>query len=70
MLVFGQTAMFFYLLHRIVLEGLGQWCGLRGQWGLLETYTVSVVFTALLYPVCVWYRSYKRNHPTGLTRFI
>ncbi|MHC4302096.1 MAG: heparan-alpha-glucosaminide N-acetyltransferase domain-containing protein [Planctomycetota bacterium] len=69
-LVFGQTALFFYLIHRVVLEGLAQWCGLRSRWGLRETYIISVVFTALLYPVCVWYRDYKRNHPKGLTRFI
>jgi uncharacterized membrane protein len=70
MLVLGQTALFFYLVHRIVLEGLAQWCGLRGQWGLPETYIISVVFIAALYPICLWYRSYKKAHPKGWTQFV
>lgn len=70
LLVFGQTSMFFYLIHRVVLEGLAQWCGLRGFGGLGTTYIVSIVFLALLYPVCRWYRSYKKEHPGGWTSFI
>lgn len=70
LLVFGQTAMFFYLLHRIVLEGLAQWCGLRGAGGLGATYAVSAVFLLILYPLCRRYCSYKREHPGGWTRFI
>ena len=70
LLVFGQTAMFFYLIHRIVLEGLAQWCGLRGAGGLYVTYAVSIVFLLILYPLCRRYRSYKREHPGGWTRCI
>ena len=70
MLVFGQTAMFYYLIHRVVLEGLAQWGGLRGQWGLRETYIISVVFVIILYPMCLWYRKYKKNHPTGWAQFV
>ncbi|MHC5165898.1 MAG: heparan-alpha-glucosaminide N-acetyltransferase domain-containing protein, partial [Planctomycetota bacterium] len=70
LLVFGQTAMFFYLVHRIVLEGLAQWGGLRGQWGLRETYIAAGVFLVILYPMCLWYRSYKKAHPQGWTQFV
>jgi uncharacterized membrane protein len=70
LLVFGQTAMFFYLIHRIVLEGLAQWGGLRGQWGLRETYIAAGVFLVILYPMCLWYRSYKKAHPQGWTQFV
>ncbi len=70
LLVLGQTAMFYYLVHRLVLEGLAQWGGLRGQWGLRETYIISAVFIAVLYPMCLWYRSYKKKHPTGWTQFV
>jgi uncharacterized membrane protein len=70
MLVFGQTAMFYYLIHRFVLEGLAQWGGLRGQWGLPATYIISAVFIVALYPMCLWYRKYKKAHPTGWAQFV
>ena len=70
LLVFGQTAMFFYLIHRVVLEGLAQWCGLRGFAGIGATYLISIVFLILLYPLCLWYRGYKKEHPGGWTSFI
>ncbi|MFC1765625.1 DUF1624 domain-containing protein [Planctomycetota bacterium] len=70
LLVFGQTAMFFYLIHRVVLEGLAQWCGLRGRGEILTTYVVSAIFLIALYPLCRWYRTYKQNHRGGWTRFI
>jgi uncharacterized membrane protein len=70
LLVFGQTSMFFYLLHRLVLEGLAQWGGLRGAGTIATTYIVSAIFLALLYPLCLWYRTYKQEHPGGWTRFI
>ena len=70
LLVFGQTAMFFYLIHRVVLEGLAQWCGLRGFAGIGATYLISLIFLALLYPLCLWYRGYKKEHPGGWTSFI
>jgi uncharacterized membrane protein len=33
LLVFGQTAMFFYLVHRVVYETAATWLDLRGDWG-------------------------------------
>ena len=70
LLVFGQTGMFFYLIHRVVLEGIAQWGGLRGAGGIITTYVISLVFLVLLYPLCRWYRGYKQNHPGGWTSFI
>jgi len=70
LLVFGQTAMFFYLIHRVVLEGLAQHCGLRGRGGIVTTYVVSLIFLMALYPLCRWYRGFKKVHPGGWTRFI
>ena len=70
LLVFGQTAMFFYLIHRVVLEGLAQWCGLRGFGGLGTTYLITLIFLILLYPACRWYGAYKKSHPGGWTSFI
>jgi uncharacterized membrane protein len=70
LLVFGQTAMFFYLIHRVVLEGLAQWCGLRGVGTIATTYLASIVFLIILYPLCRWYRAYKQEHPGGWTTYI
>ena len=70
LLVFGQTAMFFYLVHRIVLEGLAQWCGLRGFGGIGITYLITAILLILLYPLCRWYRQFKKDHPGGWTSFI
>ena len=70
LIVFGQTAMFFYLLHRLVLESIAHWFDYRGFGGLEETYITAVVMLVVLYPLCLWYRRVKQSHPQSLLRFI
>lgn len=58
LIVFGQTPLFFYLLHFYVLALCGfvffrEAASLEGAW------LVWAVVVAALYPVCVWYRSFK-----------
>ena len=62
-LVFGQTAMFFYLVHRLAFEIPATRFGLRGAGDLTTTYVVAALLL-LLYPACRWYRSFKAAHPT------
>jgi uncharacterized membrane protein len=62
LLVFGQTAMMFYLVHRLVLEGSATYGGLRHFADLQTTYIISIVMLILLYPFCLWYRGYKAKH--------
>ena len=62
LLVFGQTAMIFYLMHRLILEGTATHGGLRHFADLNTTYIVSIVMLILLYPFCLWYRGYKAKH--------
>jgi uncharacterized membrane protein len=69
-LVFGQTAMFFYLVHRLVLEVPATYFGLRGAGDLSTTYIVSVVMLVLLYPLCVWFRTFKAAHPDSFLKYI
>lgn len=69
-LVFGQTAMFFYLAHRLVLEVPATYFGLRGVGGLATTYIVAAVLLVLLYPICRWYRSLKRAHPDSFLKYV
>lgn len=70
LLVFGQTALFFYIAHQVVLLVPAAAGGLFGRFGLGAVFPIALAVLALLYPVCRWYRSYKRAHPTGWPRFI
>jgi hypothetical protein len=69
-LVFGQTAMFFYLVHRLVLEVPATYFGLRGVGDLSTTYIVAVVMLALLYPACRWFRTTKAAHPDSFLKYL
>ena len=63
LLVFGQTAMIFYLVHRLILEGTATHLGLRHFSDLTTTYIITIVMLMLLYPFCLWYRGFKAKHP-------
>lgn len=68
--VFGQVALFYYLLH-IHLMHLAAWVlGVRDKLGLVSCYVGALATLAVLYPVCRAYRSYKASHPTSLARFV
>lgn len=70
LLVFGQTAMFFYLAHRLVMEVPATYFGLRGAGDLTTTYVVTAVLLVLLYPACRWYRSFKARHPDSVLKYL
>ncbi|HEX7236113.1 MAG TPA: heparan-alpha-glucosaminide N-acetyltransferase domain-containing protein [Gammaproteobacteria bacterium] len=69
-LVFGQTAMFFYLAHRLAFEVPATYVGLRGTGDLVTAYAVALAMLALLYPACRWYRSFKSAHPTSFLKYL
>jgi len=62
LLVFGQTSMIFYLVHRLTLEGSATYGGLRHFADIHTTYIVTIVMLILLYPFCLWYRQFKLKH--------
>lgn len=68
--VFGQTAMFFYLVHRLAFEILATYFGMRGIDGLAATYGASAIALVLLYPACRWYSSVKAAHPRSILKYI
>lgn len=68
--VFGQTAMFFYLVHRLAFEIPATYFGLRGAWGIGATYAASAILLVLIYPACLWYRRLKRAHPTSFLKYL
>ena len=70
LLVFGQTAMFFYLAHRLVLEVPATYFGLRDTGTLTTTYVVAAAMLVWLYPACRWYRSLRAAHPNSFLRYL
>jgi uncharacterized membrane protein len=69
-LVLGQTAMFYYLVHRFVFDASASYGGLLGVGTISATYTVGIVALVVLYPLCLWYRSFKAAHPKSLLRYL
>jgi uncharacterized membrane protein len=70
LMVFGQTALFFYLLHVHILKGVAVALGIYKTEGLGVVYLGWVAVLALLYPVCRWYLGVKRRHPDSALRFV
>ena len=70
LMVFGQTALFFYLFHVHILKGTAVALGIYKTEGLWVVYLGWVVLLALLYPVCRWYLGVKRRHPDSVLRFV
>jgi hypothetical protein len=69
-LLFGQVALFYYLLHIHLLHLVGWALGLRHSLGLESAWLGALGALLVLYPACRWYRGYKAAHPNGLARFI
>jgi uncharacterized membrane protein len=70
LLVLGQTALFFYLLHVHALT-LAAWAlGASHRAGLVGTYAAAAAVVVGLYPLCERYRRYKLAHPDGWARYI
>jgi uncharacterized membrane protein len=69
-LVFGQTSMFFYLIHRLAFEVPATYFGLRGVGDLTTTYVVAAVLLVSIYPACRWYRALRSAHPTSVLKYI
>ena len=66
-LVFGQTALFFYLAHFGVLTTV-KYLFEPGE--LAQTYWITLLVLITLYPICRIYRSLKWRHPQSLLRFL
>ena len=69
-LVLGKTALFFYLMHFLLLGVGASALGLVGHGGLAHTYAAAAAVVVALYPACLWYGRYKAAHPGGFTQYI
>ncbi len=70
LVLLGQTAFFFYLLHVHLLEGAAHGLGLVRQEGLAGAFVAAAIAVAILYPLCAVYRRYKAAHPDGWARYV
>jgi uncharacterized membrane protein len=68
-LVLGQTAMFYYLVHRVLYDASAAYLGLLGVGTISATYGVAIPSIVILYPLCLWYRSVKRAHPESFLKY-
>jgi uncharacterized membrane protein len=70
LLVFGQTALFFYMAHMFILGGSAVLStGGIALRGLSETYLVAGLTVIVLYPACLGYRALKKRHPKSLLQY-
>ena len=70
MLVLGQTAMFYYLVHRVVFDATAFYGDLAGFGTIWATYTIGIVALLALYPLCRWYRGFKAAHPRSFLKYL
>jgi uncharacterized membrane protein len=68
-LLFGQTAMFYYLLHRLALEIPATYFGVRGFGDISTTYIVWALMLVPLYYACRWYRDFKAAHSDSVLKY-
>jgi uncharacterized membrane protein len=76
LLLIGQTALFFYLLHIHLLKLVGVLTGGHdaktdhGSFGLWSAYVFGLAIVFALYPLCAWYRRKKAAHPRSLLQYV
>jgi uncharacterized membrane protein len=68
--VFGQTALFFYVLHFPLLRLAANVTGLRRQLGIPGALVAAALLCLAMYPLCRWYARYKAGHDNALTRYV
>ncbi|MAG33235.1 MAG: hypothetical protein CL908_20345 [Deltaproteobacteria bacterium] len=71
LLVFGQTALFFYIVHFLLLGGSA--IAITGGMmlrGLTETYLAAALTLVALYPICIGFRALKRRYPRSVLQYI
>jgi uncharacterized membrane protein len=70
LVVLGQTALFFYILHVHLLKIAALALGLHKSAGVAVTVIAWLALLGALYPLCVRYLGVKRRHPNSALRFL
>lgn len=68
-LVFGQTAFFFYCAHIAMLEFGAHASGLYQQGSLRHALLATLLVLIVLYPLCLAYRRLKSRYPRSVLRY-
>jgi len=61
LLVYGRTALFFYLAHLYIYAVMGLMFAGRGGVGIVWMYAFWLLGLLILYPLCKWYGHFKRG---------
>ncbi len=59
LIIFGQTALFFYIVHLYIFSLMGAAFPMGTNFGI--TYLLWIAGLVLLYPICAWYGKFKRG---------
>lgn len=68
--VFGQNALFFYVVHFPLLGIVALLSGTMGKLLIPGTLLGAAILVLVMYPLCRLYARYKRSHDNALTRYI
>ena len=68
--VFGETALFFYMIHQVVLLAAGKIMGLERSDALLGVYAAAAAALVVLYPLCWGFQRLKRRYSHSLLRYV
>jgi hypothetical protein len=66
--LFGETPLFFYVVHLLVYKFLPMIPFLRGN--LASAYLAWLVGLGVMIPLCLGYRSLKRRHPRTVLQYV
>ncbi|MCA8969758.1 MAG: DUF1624 domain-containing protein [Planctomycetes bacterium] len=70
-LVFGQTALFYYIAHFLLIGSALVLSGVPyASRGLGATFSVAALCWIVLYPMCLGYRTLKRRYPQSVLRYL
>ncbi len=61
LIVFGQTSLFFYILHVHLLSGTAKLFGIYQKGNLDESLVSTLGILLVLYPLCLWYRRIRQS---------
>jgi uncharacterized membrane protein len=70
LVVLGQSALFYYLLHVHLLKVVALMLGVYKARSLGTAAVAWLATLVLLYPLCRWYLGVKRRHPRSVLRFV